>query len=584
MTNGNPRMSRLQRLFPSVQWLRRYSREALWGDLAAGLTVGVMLIPMSMAYAVLAGLPPIYGLYASLVPLMIYPIFGTSRHLAVGIVALDMVIVAVGLGVVAEPGSPRYIALAILLAMMVGAIQMLMGVARLGFVVNLLSRPVIVGFTSAAVLIIGFSQLGNLLGVELPRTQQVFVLVGEAIRQAGQIHPWSLALGGGGIALLVGLGRWKLLIPGPLVVVVLGTLVVWGVGMDRQGIAIVGVIPTGLPALSLPDLDGPTLEALLPTALALVFVQFLSVISLGKIFAVRHRYWIEPNRELFAIGAANFFGSFFRSIPVSGSFSRTAVNEKAGARTPLANVMAAGVVALTLAFLTPLFHYLPIPVLAAIIIVGVLSLLDVGELRYLIRAKRIDGGLAILTFVATFFIGILQGILIGVIGSVVAVMYRISRPNIAVLGHLPGTRSFRDVRRRLEAQPIEGILMLRVDASFSFANAEYLKNFILQKSQAEDTLVHAVVIDASTMNDLDMTAVGVLIFVAEALREREIDLYISGVKGVSRDVALRSGLVDAVGIDHFFLTPHRAVKHILAGWGRLDDYLEKIADEPKPVG
>lgn len=574
-------MSRLQHIVPP--WLRRYSREALWGDLAAGLTVGVMLIPMSMAYAVLAGVPPIYGLYASLVPLAIYPIFGTSRHLAVGTVAIDMVIVAVGLGAMAEPGTPRYIELAILLAVMVGAIQMLMGLARLGFLVNLLSRPVIVGFTTAAVLIIGFSQLGNLLGVELPRTQQVFVLVWEAIRQAGQIQLWSLLLGVGGIALLIILGRWKR-IPGPLVAVVIGILVVGGLGMDREGVAVVGAIPTGLPTPNLPDLDGSTLQALLPTALALVLVQFLSVMSLGKVFAARHRYWIRPNRELFAIGAANFVGGFFRSLPVSGSFSRTAVNERAGASTPMANVVAAGLVALTLAFLTPLFHFLPVPILAAIIIVGVLSLLDVGEIRYLLRAKRVDGGLAVLTFFATFFIGILEGILIGVVASVVAVMYRLSRPNIAVLGHLPGTRSFRDIRRRGDARPLDDILILRVDASFSFTNAEYLKDFILLRCDEDDAPVRAVVIDASTMNDLDMTAVGVLMFVAEALRERGIELYLSGIKGSSRDVAHRSGLIDAIGDDHFFLSPHRAVKHILAGWDRLDEYLEAVPDGRATVG
>jgi SulP family sulfate permease len=529
-------MNVLKRFSAGTQGLRNYVQASLRGDLVAGLTVGVMLIPMSMAYAVLAGLPPLYGLYASLVPLVIYPIFGTSRHLAVGTVAIDMVIVAVGLGALAEPGSARYIELAVLLAMMVGVLQMFIGVARLGFVVTLLSRPVIVGFTSAAVLIIGFSQLGNLLGVRLPHTQQVFVILRETIRQAGQIKPWSVALGAGGIALLVGLGRWKRLIPGALVAVVLGTLVVWGLKMDQQGVAVVGAIPTGLPRPALPALDVPTVQALLPTALALVLVQFLSVVSLGKIFAARHRYWIQPNRELFAIG----------------------------------------LVALTLAFLTPLFYYLPVPILAAIIIVAVFSLLDVGEIRYLIRAKRIDGGLAILTFFATFFIGILQGILIGVVASVVAVMYRISRPNIAVLGHLPHTRSFRDIDRHSDAKPIDGILILRVDASFSFANAEYLKDFILEASQAEDSPVRAVVIDASTMNDLDMTAVGVLIFVAETLREREIDLYISGVKGAAKDVAHRSGLVDAVGPDHLFLSPHRAVKHILAGWGRVDDYLEAV--------
>ena len=568
----------LKRVLPIATWLPGYSRSALGGDLMAGLTMGVMLIPQGMAYAMLAGVPPIYGLYASLVPLVVYPFFGSSRHLAVGTVAIDMVIVAVGLGALAEPGSARYIELAIVLALMVGGIQMLMGVARLGFVVNLLSRPVIVGFTAAAALIIAFSQLGNLLGVALPRSEQVFAVVGEAIRRIGEIQPWSLALGAGGMVLLLGLRRWRRLMPGPLVAVVLGTLVVWGLGIDRQGVAVVGAIPMGLPAPSMPDFDAATLRALLPTAMALVLVQFLTVVSLGKIFAARHHYWIKPNHELFAIGAANFFGSFFRGIPVSGSLSRTAVSEEAGAQTPLANIVAAGLIALTLLFLTPLFHYLPIPILAAIIMMAAFGLLDLQQLRYLLRAKRIDGALAILTFLATFFVGILQGILIGIVASVVAIMYRISRPNIAILGHLPGTRSFRDVHRRPEAQCIAGILLLRVDASFSFANAEYLKDFILQHTQDDGSPVRAVIVDASTMNDLDMTAVGVLTFVAEALRRRDIALYMTGVKGAARDVARRSELVETLGEDHFFLSPHRAVKHILKGWGRLDEYLENVPD------
>ena len=570
----------LSRLLPIMSWLPGYTRSALRGDLVAGLTVGVMLIPQGMAYAMLAGLPPIYGLYASLVPLVVYPFFGTSRHLAVGAVAIDMVIVAVGLGALAEVGSARYVELAILLAVMVGAIQMLMGVARLGFVVNLLSRPVIVGFAAAAAFIIAFSQLGNLLGVALSGSQQVFAVLGEAMQRLGEIQPWSLVLGVGGILLLVGLRRWTRFLPGPLVAVVLGTLVVWALGLDQQGVAVVGAIPMGLPAPHLPDFDAATVGALLPTALALVMVQFLSVVSLGKVFGARHRYWIAPNRELFAIGAANFFGGLFRGIPVSGSFSRTAVNEGAGAQTPLANVVAAGLIALTLLLLTPLFYYLPIPVLAAIIIVAALGLLDVQELRYLLRAKRIDGALAILTFLATFFIGILEGILIGIVASVVAIMYRIN----AILGHLPGTRSFRDVQRRPEAHPIDGILMLRVDASFSFANAEYLKDFIQHYTQDDASPVRAVIIDASTMNDLDMTAVGVLTFVAQTLRGRDIDLYMTGLKGPARDVAHRSDLVETLGEDHFFLSPHRAVKHILAGWDRLDDYLEHVPGEETAAG
>lgn len=572
----------LRRLFYIAGWLPRYSFRALRGDVVAGLTVGVMLIPQGMAYAMLAGVPPIYGLYASLVPLLVYPVFGTSRHLAVGIVAIDMVIVSVGLEALAPHGSARYVELAVVLAMMVGTVQMLLAVARMGFIVNLLSRPVIVGFTSAAAFIIGFSQVGNVLGVDLPRSQQIVIILRDGLTQIGNLHPLSLLLGVGGGSILLLVQRWGRGIPGSLVALVLGTLVTWGLGLDQAGVAIVGSIPLGLPAFSIPSVDGETLRTLLPTALALVLVQFLSVVSLGKVFAARHRYWIRPNRELFAVGASNFFGSLFRSLPVSGSFSRTAVSDRAGGQTALANVVAAALIILTLVFLTPLFFYVPIPILAAIIIVAAFGLLGLRELRYLLKAKRIDGALAILTFLATLGLGILEGILVGVTASVMAILYRISRPNIAVLGHLPGTRSFREIDRYAGAKPISGILLLRVDASFSFANAEYLKDFILKRSQAEKSPVRAVIIDASTMNDLDMTAVGVLTFVAETLQERGIELYISGVKGAARDVAERSGLVDTLREDHFFLSPHRAVKHILASWGRLDEYLDTVPGISQP--
>ncbi len=572
----------LRQLFHIATWLPGYRWRDLRGDLLAGLTVGVMLIPQGMAYAMLAGMPPIYGLYASLVPLLVYAVFGTSRHLAVGTVAIDMVIVAVGVGALAEPGSARYVELVIALALMVGALQMAMGAARLGFVVNLLSRPVIIGFTSAAALIIGMSQLGNLLGVALPRSQQVFVLFWEAARHAGQIQPLSLAFGVGGIVVLLVLARWRRLVPGPLVVVAVGTLLAWWLGLARQGMAVVGAVPMGLPALDLPALDLPAARGLLPTALTLVLVQFLSVVSLGKVFAARHRYQIDANRELVAIGAANFFGSLFRGLPVSGSFSRTAVNDRAGARTALANVFAAGLIALTLLFLTPLFHHLPVPVLAAIIMVAAFGLLDWREVRYLLRAKRIDGALAILTFLATLLIGIQAGILLGVTASVVAIMYRISRPNVAVLGHLPGTRSFGDVERNPEARPLDGILMLRVDASFSFANADLVRDLILEKSQVEGAL-RAVIIDASSMNDLDMTAVAMLTSVAATLQERGIDLYFGGVKGPVRDVMRRSGLTEQLGADHFFLSPHRAVKRVLEASGRLDAYLASVPGGRQPA-
>ncbi|WP_456427280.1 SulP family inorganic anion transporter [Rhodocaloribacter sp.] len=569
-------MNPFKRYITILQWLPEYRRKDLWGDLAAGLTVGVMLIPQGMAYAILAGMPPIYGLYASVVPLLLYPLFGTSRHLAVGTIAIDMLIVAAGLSLLAEPGSARYVELAILLAAMVGGLQILMGVVRLGFVVNLLSRPVITGFTAAAALIIGFSQLGNLLGLSIPQSQYIHTLILAALRHVDAWHLPTLALGAGGILLMLGLRRWLPRLPAPLVAVILGTLAVVELHLDQSGVRIVGDIPTGLPSFRAPHFDMASARLLFPTAITLALVQFMNVISLGKVFAARYRYSVKPNQELFAIGLSNLGGSFFRSLPVSGSFSRTAVNARAGARTPMSNIIAALVITLTLLFLTRLFFYLPIPIFASIIMVAAFGMVDVKEVRFLLKAKRIDGYIAILTFLATLFIGIQEGVLLGVTVSVLAILYRISRPNVAVLGHLPGTRSFRDLRRHPEAQPIEGILMLRVDASFSFANAEFLKDLILKESEPEDSKIRAVIIDSSSVNDLDMTALAVLRNVAETLKERGIELYFGGVKGPVLDVFQRSGLYDRLGADHFFLSPHRAVRYVLTKWGKSADYLDAV--------
>jgi len=575
---------RIRQLFHIATWLPIYTRTDFRGDLIAGLTVGVMLIPQGMAYAVLAGVPPIYGLYASLVPLLVYPLFGTSRHLAIGITAIDMVIVAAGLSQYAEIGTEEYIALAIIAAMMAGIIQMIMGAARLGFVVNLLSRPVISGFTAAAALIIGVTQIENLLGIELANSPQIFDLIYGAIERVGEVHLISFTIGMVGIVLLVILRRFVPIAPGPLIAVVLGTLAVWLLRLDTQGVDIVGVVPTGLPSPKLTAVPLSTLRDLLPTAITLSLVQFMSVISLGKVFAAKHRYTVRANKELFALGALNVVGGVFRSIPVSGSFSRSAVGEQAGGRTAMTNVVAAIVIAFTLLFLTPLFFFLPIPVFASIIMVAAFGMIDYRELRFLIKTKAVDGGIAILTFAVTILFGIQEGVLIGIAASVVAIMYRISRPNVAILGHLPGTRSFRDMGRNPSAEMIEGILMLRVDASFSFANAEFLQDLLLKKSQDEDHAIRAVVIDASTINDLDTTAASVLANVIETLKERGVEMYFGGVKGRVRDVMNRYGIVELLGEDHLYLSPHRAVVHILEGSRQVSRYMETVPDKREPEG
>ncbi len=556
----------LRDTLPLLQWLPDYTTEALRGDATAGLTVGVMLIPQGMAYAVIAGVPPIYGLYAGLVPLLVYPLIGSSRHLALGPVSIDMLIIAAGVGAIAQAGTERYVALAILLTAMVGLLQMAMGAMKLGFVANLLSRPVIAGLTTAASFIIAISQIGSLLGVKLGRSQYIHVLLIEAVQNAGNTHLLTLGIGTASIVLLMGLPRWLPKVPEALIVVVAGTLAGWGFGLREKGVSVVGSIPQGLPAPELWTLSFSDLNTLLPAAITLALVQFMKDISLDRIFAARHGYTIDANRELIGVGAGNFFGSLFQSIPASGSFSRSAVNEQSGAQTALANVFAAGVIALTLLFLTPLFYHLPTPVLAAIIIVSGFGLFDLRELRSLFKARRRDGYIALFTAGCTLFIGIQEGILLGIGTSVVAMLYRISRPNVAELGHVPGTRLFRDLDRFEQAARLRDIMVLRVDAAFSFANAEYFKDFILEKSEREGRPVKVVIVDGSSINGLDTTAIDALFSVTESLEEEGIELHLTGLIGPVREVVRRSGLHALLGENKFHLDPHQAVVSVLERW------------------
>lgn len=569
MTAWEPVRSRLGDALPILEWLPDYGAGEARGDLQAGLTVGVMLIPQGMAYAVLAGMPPIYGLYASLVPLLVYPIFGSSRHLAAGVNAVSMVIVASGVGALAAPRTPEYVGLAILLTALVGAVELAMGFARLGFLASLLARPVISGFTLAAALIIAASQLGNLLGLELTRSSYVHVLVSQALEQIDQLHMPSLGLGFVSIAVLTVFRRLKPFFPAELFVLLAGTGAVVLFGWADAGVKVVGQVPTGLPTPELPAGGLGAVTELWPTVITVALVQFMSVVSLGRVFSARHGYSIDPNRELVAIGAANTIGSLFQALPSSGSFSRTTVNERSGARSPLANVVAAGVVALTLLFLTPVFRYLPMSVLGAIIVFAAAGLVDLEELRELYRTKPSDGWVALFTFVCTLTLGIQEGILLGVSAAVLVILYRLSRPHVAELGHVPSTHRFHNLERFPDAQRIPGLLMLRIEAGFSFFNADYFKDYILGRSKS-DRPVRAVVIDGSPINYLDSTAVDALVEVVAELEDRGIEIHVTGLKGPVRDVVENSGLAAKLGEDHFHMSPHYAVVHILEQWDRAE--------------
>jgi SulP family sulfate permease len=572
-------LSWIRNKFTILTWIHSYTKEEFVADTKAGLTIGVIVIPQVMAYAVIAGLSPIYGLYGSLVPLLIYPLFGTSRHLSLGVVATDMIIIASGAGMIAEPGTGEYVSVVLLLTMFVGLVHIALSLLRMGFLVNLLSKPVIFGFTAAAPLIIVFSQLGNILGLDLEQSQYVGIIATQIVQQVEMVNFTALAIGLIGFAMLFLLKKWNPLFPRALVLLVAGGFLVWWLNLQNYGIEVIGPIPSGLPFFDFPNFTLDNLRRLIPTVATLVLVQLMTVISLGKTYANKYKYPINPNREFFALGAANFIGSFFQSPPISASFSRTVVSEQAGTRTTLSNVICAAVICLTLLFLTPLFYFIPVAGLSAIIILAALSLIDFDELRYFFRTKPQDGYIAIFTFFSVLLIGIQEGILLGIGGSLFIVLYRSSRPNLAVLGHIPGTRTYRDVSRNPQAEPIEEILILRFDASINFNNAEFIKDFIIHKSEDRNKKIRAVIVDAMSINDLDTTAIEALWSVMETLETWDIEFHFAGLKTPVQKLLTRSGLARSLGGTHFHESTHLAVKYLLDKW----DQKEKESHSPELV-
>ncbi|WP_069129940.1 SulP family inorganic anion transporter [Rhodohalobacter halophilus] len=557
--------------FNILNWLPNYSKEDLAGDLKSGITVGVIEIPQAMAYAVIAGLSPIYGLYGSLIPLLIYPLFGTSRHLALGIVATDMIIIASGASLVADPGTDKYVTVVLLLTMLVGLVHIAMSLFRMGFLVNLLSKPVIYGFMVAAPIIIGFSQMGNLFGVELERTQYVGVLAMQLFEQIEMINPVALAIGGSGLILLFVLQKINPLFPRALLLIAAGGFSVWFFNLERYHVDVIGVIPSGLPSFQLHEFTLDDVRRLVPTVTTLVLIQLMAIMSLGKTFGNKYKYPIDANKEFFALGMANFVGSFFQSPPMSGSFSRTAVSDEAGTRTPLSNVVTAIIIGLTLLFLTPLFYFVPMPALAAVIIAATISLIDVKELRYLFRTKPSEAYIAIFTFACTLIIGIQEGILLGIGASLLSVLYRTSRPNVAVLGHIRGSRNFRDIERNRKAKSIDELLLLRFDSSMEFSNADYIKDFIIQQSGEQNKQIRAVVIDAKSINDIDTTAIETLQSVKETLEDWDIELHFAGLKTPVQKLLMRSGLARKIGGTHFHETTHDAIIYLLEKWDKEEE-------------
>lgn len=548
-----PVLCNVKSWIPALDWLPHYSRTELAGDLPAGLTVGVMLIPQGMAYAMIAGLPVVYGLYAALIPQIVYAFLGSSRQLAVGPVAMDSLLVASGLAGMAAAGTDRYIALALLLAMMMGTIQFALGALRMGFLAQFLSRPVISGFTSAAALIIGLNQLPSVLGIKTERSAQLHVLLADAFQHIGETHLPTLAMAVAGIALLFGLRRWAPRIPGSLALVILGILTVHFGDLDTAGIRVVGVIPSGLPGFALPAISLDDAMALGPMAATLALIAFMEAYSVARaVSQQRGDHEVDADQELRALGAANLLGSMFGAYPSTGGFSRTAVNDRAGAMTGMSALISAGVIALTLTFLTPLFSQLPKAVLGAIIMVAVSGLVDVRYVLRLLRSHREEAVLLLLTFLITAFGGMVIGIASGVAMGLILTLYRSTRPHAAELGTIAGI--YRNVDRFPEAVTPEGCVILRYDGPLHYASQAHFKDFVsglIDRRRERGEKVFRIVLHAESIAYIDASASAMLDDLLTDWQKEGIQLELAGAIGPVRDALQRTGLMDRIGANHF---------------------------------
>jgi len=554
----------LQTVIPALEWLKDYKLSDLKNDLTAGTIVAILLVPQGMAYAMLAGLPPVMGLYASTFPLILYALFGSSKHLAVGPVAMISLLVYTGVSLHAEPGSHHYIQLVLLLSLMVGVSQFLLGLLGAGFFINFISHAVISGFSSAAAIIIGLSQLGHLLGIKLSVHHSVFQLLWEAIKRIGEAHIITLGIGLAVILLLVSLKKMAPRLPAPLLMAAGGIMLTYLLRLDQSGVIIVGDIPQGLPGFIFPAMNLDSISLLLPVAMTILFVGFMESISIAKLIAVKERYKINSNRELRGLGLANIGAAFFSAYPVTGGFSRTAVNHEAGARTGLASIISAGLILLTLLFLTPLFYYLPNAVLASIVVVAVSGLIDFKGARHFFKIRTADGWTWMLTFIITLTLGSEKGILAGAAFSLLLFIWRSAHPHTAELGYIEKEKVFRNVKRFPEARIFPGVLILRVDAPLYFANTGFLED-LLHKNLVEKPEVTWVILDFSGVNDMDAIAIDALEEIMDLYREKQVLFLFAEMKGPVRDLVMKAGWKEKYGKQLQYPSIEHALREIELG-------------------
>ncbi|KAJ8540348.1 hypothetical protein K7X08_030267 [Anisodus acutangulus] len=577
----------IELFFPCYRWMRTYKvREYLQSDLMAGITVGIMLVPQSMSYAKLAGLQPIYGLYSGFIPIFIYAIFGSSRQLAIGPVALTSLLVSNVLSSIVDPSDELYTELAILLALMVGIFECIMALLRLGWLIRFISHSVISGFTTASAFVIALSEAKYFLGYEIERSSKILPLVKSIISGADKFSWPPFVMGSLALVILLTmkhLGKTRkylrfLRAAGPLTVVVLGTTFVKI--YHPPSISLVGDIPQGLPKFSVPK-QFSHVKSLIPTTVLITGVAILESVGIAKALAAKNGYELDSNQELFGLGVANICGSFFSIYPTTGSFSRSAVNHESGAKTGLSGLVMGIIMGCALLFLTPVFEYIPQCALAAIVISAVIGLVDYDEAKFLWRVDKKDFLLWTITCMTTLLLGIEIGVLVGVGVSLAFVIHESANPHIAVLGRLPGTTIYRNTQQYPEAYSYNGIVIVRIDAPIYFANTSYIKDrlrdYEIEKDESNGrgpdvSRIHFVILEMAPVTYIDSSAVQALKELHQEYKSRDIQLAISNP---NREVLLtlaKAGVIDLIGKEWYFVRVHDAVQICFQHVQRLTEF------------
>jgi sulfate permease, SulP family len=553
----------IRRLFPFLQW-RRFTPATVRADLVAGVTVSLVAIPQSLAYAQLAGVPAYYGLYAAFIPTIVGALFGSSAQLSTGPVAMTSLLTAASVTALHPQGLEPFYAYVTLLALLSGVFQLGLGLARAGMLVSLVSHPVLMGFINAAALIIALSQLPALMGIPVRQNQHLLLDTWQVVTRMDLLHEMSLAFGIAALVLLLAFKRFAPRLPGILITVAILTGVSYATGFADRGGRVVGSIPAGLPTLAVPDLAWDSIKAVLPAALIVAVISFMEAMSSCKVIAIKTRTPWNENQELIGQGLAKIAAALCQSMPVSGSFSRSALNLACNARTGMSSVWSAAAVLVALLFVAPYLYHLPKPVLAAMIVLAVLSLIDFGALRRAWLANREDGIAGTVTFVATlaFAPDIQNGILIGILISLGAFIYGRMRPRVAIVSmHSDGM--LRDVERYGLPPLHPQIGALRFDASLYFANASFFEDAVL-KLERDRPEIRYILVAAQGINQLDATGVECLRTLAQRLRQSGVTLVLGGLKRQVMDVIERTRLVDELGEENVFPTEQAAIDNLLA--------------------